>query len=348
MCEKEASMCVSIVLTTYNDEDTISAVLNSIYTLGLDLNHIELIIVDGGSTDKTLSIINDFLSNNAIYFKRNLLIVHDKNYGISRARNDGIREARCPYVLILDSDILLPSNALKTMLQYLISARKTKKVVGVRPLIDTAPFIFKVIAQGKIHRKNLGACEAFLASTEILMKNMYDETMGPPHSSDEDIELGARLLKQGLEIHMLGFITAHHIKSPQSLYVTTSRSKKEYLIKILKIIRSYYTPYVKYGFKRYFKSLPILIKFSYILDMIMYMTMIMIIALSVITISYHTQFSYCSRLLSIIFASSIISSLIIKIIFELKGLFDYRTLHYIVLYALLQSINRFLRMLSLI
>ncbi|MEM1868479.1 MAG: glycosyltransferase, partial [Thermosphaera sp.] len=52
---------VSIVLTTFNSEDTISDVLHAIVAQDMPLSSVELIIVDGGSKDRTIEIVKDFL-----------------------------------------------------------------------------------------------------------------------------------------------------------------------------------------------------------------------------------------------------------------------------------------------
>jgi biofilm PGA synthesis N-glycosyltransferase PgaC len=107
--------CVSVVITTFNDEETIMPVLLSLLSNGVPTQNIQLIIVDGGSTDNTLNIIKDFLNKHGTTFKYTMLVMHHRNLGVSKARNDGIKLALCEHVLLLDSDIVLPQNALKIM-----------------------------------------------------------------------------------------------------------------------------------------------------------------------------------------------------------------------------------------
>ena len=49
---------VSIVLTLFNSGKTVEAVLSSILAQDFPLDKVELIIVDGGSRDRTLEIVN--------------------------------------------------------------------------------------------------------------------------------------------------------------------------------------------------------------------------------------------------------------------------------------------------
>jgi glycosyltransferase involved in cell wall biosynthesis len=86
---------VSVITVCWNSgktiKNTIESVLNQTYP------HIQYIIVDGGSTDETLNIINN-------YRNRIAALVSEKDDGISDAFNKGLRLATGKYVQILNSD----------------------------------------------------------------------------------------------------------------------------------------------------------------------------------------------------------------------------------------------------
>jgi len=131
--------CVSIVITTFNDEDVIEETLNAALANIKYCNiSAELIVVDGGSNDQTLLKIREFVANHANNFKNVKVITHPRNLGISKARNDGISFSSCDLLLILDSDVVLPPQALGTMIGYLLQQEKLGRSVAVRPLLDTA------------------------------------------------------------------------------------------------------------------------------------------------------------------------------------------------------------------
>ena len=90
--------------STFTDQPEVTMILTA-YNLGepcytcyrhwdYDLNRAELIVVDGGSSDSIVRMLRDFLSRHGSKFGRSELIIHDRNYGVSRARNDGIRASR--------------------------------------------------------------------------------------------------------------------------------------------------------------------------------------------------------------------------------------------------------------
>lgn len=97
-------MKVSLITITYNSEKTLSDTIQSV--LSQKYENIEYIIVDGLSSDNTLSIIKRYESQ----FKGRLKWVSEKDCGIYDAMNKGIQMATGDIVGILNSDDLLMDN----------------------------------------------------------------------------------------------------------------------------------------------------------------------------------------------------------------------------------------------
>jgi glycosyltransferase involved in cell wall biosynthesis len=89
---------ISIVIVVYNAETTVAATLNSIF--GQTYANIELIIIDGGSTDNTPGIIKAHASKIAYY-------ISEKDNGVYDAMNKGIAVAKGEWILFLGADDLL-------------------------------------------------------------------------------------------------------------------------------------------------------------------------------------------------------------------------------------------------
>ncbi len=88
-------MKFSIITVCYNSENTIEKTIKSI--LSQNYKNFEYIIVDGGSTDNTMKIINNFKDN--IH-----LIISEKDKGIYDAINKGIKISSGDIISIIHSD----------------------------------------------------------------------------------------------------------------------------------------------------------------------------------------------------------------------------------------------------
>ena len=89
---------VSVIVPTYNRASVIKRALQSIYNQ--TYNDYEIIVVDDGSTDNTIEILEDERLRNP----RLRYIRHKKNMGVSIARNTGIINSAGKYIAFLDSD----------------------------------------------------------------------------------------------------------------------------------------------------------------------------------------------------------------------------------------------------
>ncbi|MBC1372006.1 glycosyltransferase family 2 protein [Listeria booriae] len=87
---------VSVIIPTYNSEDTIAGTISSV--LNQTYKSLEIIIVDDASNDKTVQIIKA-LDKPQIH-----LFVLDQNLGAAEARNIALSKARGRFIAFLDSD----------------------------------------------------------------------------------------------------------------------------------------------------------------------------------------------------------------------------------------------------
>lgn len=90
-------MKVSVIIAAYNIEKYIEKCLESV--VNQTLGEIEIIVINDGSTDRTLEIIKSM----AIKEDR-ILIIDKENQGSIEARKDGIETARGEYILFVDGD----------------------------------------------------------------------------------------------------------------------------------------------------------------------------------------------------------------------------------------------------
>jgi GT2 family glycosyltransferase/glycosyltransferase involved in cell wall biosynthesis/SAM-dependent methyltransferase len=99
---------VSVIVPLYNYEGYIVETLDSV--LDQTLDPLDLVIVDGCSTDRSLAVAAEWAKKHANRFNRILVLKNRANYGLAHCRNSGFDAAETPFVLPLDADNkLLPS-----------------------------------------------------------------------------------------------------------------------------------------------------------------------------------------------------------------------------------------------
>lgn len=98
---------ISIIIPLYNKEHIITKSIQSV--LDQSYQDFELIIVNDGSTDNSVKEAEKFNDNR-------IRLIHQKNKGVSAARNRGIEEAKHDLVSFLDGDDWWDKNFLKTFI----------------------------------------------------------------------------------------------------------------------------------------------------------------------------------------------------------------------------------------
>ncbi|MDR2929124.1 MAG: glycosyltransferase family 2 protein [Cytophagaceae bacterium] len=102
---------LSIVLLTWNSERHASHCLESI--MAIDRNK-EIIIVDNGSTDGTLAILEQYATRPHIHIVKNSV-----NRGVSAGRNTGLKMATGDAILLLDIDTVVNAEAIDALINYI-------------------------------------------------------------------------------------------------------------------------------------------------------------------------------------------------------------------------------------
>lgn len=108
-------MDVSIIMPVYNVESYIEEALDSLLSQSYCKEKVELIIVNDGSTDNSMNIINKKVKE----FKSNIIIINKKNEGASVARNIGLRQAKGKYIYFFDSDDRMHKDLLSNCIKEL-------------------------------------------------------------------------------------------------------------------------------------------------------------------------------------------------------------------------------------
>ena len=102
---------LSVIIPCYNVEQYISRCLESLLKQDLSQDLYEIVIIDDGSTDKTIELASGYAGTHA-----NIKIVSQENQGVGIARNTGLSVAQGKYIWFVDADDWIKLDSLKTLI----------------------------------------------------------------------------------------------------------------------------------------------------------------------------------------------------------------------------------------
>ncbi len=200
---------ISVILPTYNAEKYLENCLKSIKKQNYPQNKLEVLVIDGGSRDRTLEIAKKFKTK----------ILFNPYQDCDEGKSIGLRQAKGEIIALIDADNELSSPQwLKTMIQPLL---EDKTIFGVEspwlirkddPLINqyvtlleiADPFArcfhpkMEIIDQGKylIYRAKLGETPVVGANGFLWRKKVID-VVGGYEQKFEEVNFIARVIKGG-------------------------------------------------------------------------------------------------------------------------------------------------------
>ena len=106
---------VSVIIPTYNRAWILSTAIDSV--LCQDYPNIELIVIDDGSTDNTKNLLKNY--------KNKIIVLYQKNAGVSAARNLGIKKSYGEFIAFLDSDDSWDKRKISCQMEFFEANPKT-------------------------------------------------------------------------------------------------------------------------------------------------------------------------------------------------------------------------------
>lgn len=171
---------ISIIVPVYNTEKYLSKCINSI--ISQSFSDFELLLIDDGSNDKSGKIC-DFFSIKDERIK----VLHQKNGGVSKARNNGLKMANGKWLMFVDSDDTLIENALEKInkemanhpasfynFQYIRRYNDNKQEISNFVFEHNANSALYFIKQMLLHNASTG-CWCNLYKSDIAKKIKFDE-----------------------------------------------------------------------------------------------------------------------------------------------------------------------------
>ena len=156
---KNETKWFSVIVPVYNVEQYLRVCLDSI--IKQDFKDFELILVDDGSEDCSSSICDEYKE------KYNFCsVIHQKNGGLSAARNSGMKIASGRYVLFVDSDDYIVTDTLKRFYE----------VTSQNPVDIVAAYGYKLLSDGRTEDRGdfrIGY-DKILSGKEFYSRTLYE------------------------------------------------------------------------------------------------------------------------------------------------------------------------------
>jgi cellulose synthase/poly-beta-1,6-N-acetylglucosamine synthase-like glycosyltransferase len=191
---------VSVIIPAWNEEKSIAKTIESIINSDYPKNKLEILVVDDGSKDKTLSIAKKFKSKMVKVYSK-------KNGGKGSALNYGINRAKGEIIFTMDADSMAEPQCIKNMTKYF----KNPKVMSVTPsmLIHKPKGILQRVQQaeylfGLFIRKaftSINAIHVTPGAFSAYRKTFFDKYGGYDEETlSEDLEIALRIQSRGYTI----------------------------------------------------------------------------------------------------------------------------------------------------
>lgn len=198
-------MKLSILIPVFNEERTVGKVIEKVSSVVIPGVECEIIIIDDGSTDASVSIISTHKSQNFRFIK------HKNNMGKGAAVRTGLQKATGEYVVIQDADLEYDPKQIKKLIKPILEG-KTKVVYGTRlkrlPNFsrdeNTPIFFLHYVGNKMLSLLTSALYFQWLTDMEtcykVFPRNAFSNVLLQARGFELEPEITAKLLKKGYTI----------------------------------------------------------------------------------------------------------------------------------------------------
>jgi glycosyltransferase involved in cell wall biosynthesis len=204
---------VSIIIPALNEEKMIGRCLDSLTRLAFARDRFEVLVVDNGSRDKTLAVVESFKD------RLNLRVLQQAGVRISALRNLGAHAATGDILVFLDADCLAPADWLDRI--YALAPADGAGILGAHYLLpQNSSWVGRTWHRYQEAPKSgevshVPAGDLVMRREDFLKLGGFDETI----QTNEDYELCERARKAGMHVQAFPQIGVIHLGTAQSLRV---------------------------------------------------------------------------------------------------------------------------------
>lgn len=182
---------VSVIIPTYNRAGYLREAIDSV--IAQSYRHVEILVVDDGSTDNTRELVHNYTSN--------IRYIYQENKGPSAARNNGIKNANGHFIAFLDSDDLWhPDKLAKQVAAFIKNPSLGLLATGYENINTSYEMIKEIVLDDSElkHARRKEIYKNFFATSSVMVKKTCFDKVGWFNEElhfAEDWEMWIRILK---------------------------------------------------------------------------------------------------------------------------------------------------------
>jgi dolichol-phosphate hexosyltransferase len=191
---------LTIVMPVFNERDTVEEAVQSVLSVELPVDRVELVIVDDGSTDGTSELLDAHPWPEQVRVLR-----HERNLGKGAALGTGLREARGTYTTIMDADLEYDPSDIAQMLVPLLK-NDAEAVYGARGFQSHSAYSFWYVLGNKsvtlVANVLYNSWVADIMTCHKIMRtDLFRSLRLREQGFAIEPEITARLLRRGIRIY---------------------------------------------------------------------------------------------------------------------------------------------------
>ncbi|MDK2901608.1 MAG: hypothetical protein PWR14_512 [Thermosediminibacterales bacterium] len=211
-------MLVSFIVVAYNAGEKLSSLINDIKKQDYDHKKIEIILVDGNSSDNTKQIMENFANSSHDFFR--ICVLDNPKRILPCGWNIALKESKGEVILRVDAHSSIPENFISKNVEAI---KKGEKIVGGQRisiidennswqrtllLAETSLFGSGIASYRRIKKKKYVSTLAHAAYSREVFQNVggYDERL----ARTEDNEIHYRMKKAGYKFFLDPEIKSYH------------------------------------------------------------------------------------------------------------------------------------------
>lgn len=216
-------LLISVIVPVYNVEPYLRKCVDSI--LNQTYRNLEVILVDDGSPDDCPAICDEYAAKD-----NRVCVIHKENGGLSDARNEGMAVMTGAYLMFVDSDDLLPKDAVETLLKIAVTEKADLVIGGHNRFEDmpAEPVDAEILMQRWTPVEAMAdmfqnGCASW---ARLYRRELHQSILFPVGEINEDEAIVLPLLEKCSCVAVTNAVVYHYRCRPESITTATFSEKK--------------------------------------------------------------------------------------------------------------------------